>query len=83
MERETYGGQKWSTVLFEQRMKLKLRGLARKYANFNTMRKNETNSAHKLLLRKCQRDIVEIVRERNSMNEFQDLLVKISGYNLK
>lgn len=69
-------------LLFEQRRVVQLRHLARKYNMFHNMRAEETNEKDKELLRECQRQIFEIVKERDSVAEFQDLLVKFSGYDL-
>lgn len=69
-------------LLFEQRRVVQLRHLARKHNMFHNMRAEETNEKDKELLRECQRQIFEIVKERDSVAEFQDLLVKFSGYDL-
>jgi hypothetical protein len=74
---------KMQVIYFEQRRKAQLISLARKYKRLHNLRAKEENEADKLLLRQCQRQIFEVVKERDQVTEFQDLLVKYSGYNLR
>ena len=69
-------------LLFNQRRLIQLQNLARKYNMFHNMRATETDSKDKELIRECQRQIFEIVKERDSVAEFQELLVRYSGYTL-
>lgn len=73
---------KIEVLLFEQRRAIQLKNLAHKYNMFHNLRMNETNEKDKQILRECQRQIFEIVKERDSVTEFQELLVRYSGYDL-
>ncbi len=70
-------------ILFENEVKTRLIGTAMQYMKLSKLKMKEKNLKDRQMITVCQRQIVEKIQAQDRMIDFQDLLVKFSGYKLK
>jgi len=70
-------------MFFESRKQVQIVSSAVYYAKLSKLRTKERDQKSKDILTTCLRQITQKIQEQNKMSEFQNALVKISGYKLK
>jgi hypothetical protein len=70
-------------MFFESRKQVQIVSSAVYYAKLSKLRTKERDQKSKDILTNCLRQITQKIHEQNNMVEFQNMLVKLSGYKLK
>lgn len=69
-------------MFFEARVRIRLISMVRYYVKLVNTQQYETNKKSIELLNACRKQVLDKVRENDNIAEFQELVVKYSGYDL-